>query len=149
VSDATLMTPTPWEVSDGGHRFRGVAEDVLIVGNRHFAHDEDEDGPPCICDCDGGRDACDCREGCGWSSTAVALVLGNPTAGDIPKATAAELVRRVNAFPAMLAACKAMVAHLATKPADLTWDEEKELERPSFEAACEAIRRATTTGEVT
>lgn len=97
-------TPLPWHVGPP-LRLMNRPHDLLISGNRHFSHEEgeeDDGSDGCQCDCDGDRDACDCGEGCGWSETTVAHVLGNETAGGITRANAERIVRAVNAHDGLI-----------------------------------------------
>lgn len=72
-------------------------------------------------------------------STAVAVVEGNPTAGDIPRLNAELIVRSVNSHADLLAACEAIQAALSKYGAQLSelfgHDEQ-------FNAAVEAVDAA-------
>ncbi len=70
--------------------------------NRNWRNEEDQHKRYIVGDiyCD-GDESCDV-------STAVAVVLGNPTSGKIADANADLIVRAVNAHADLLAACKAL-----------------------------------------
>jgi len=73
-------TREPWSYSDRNWRGEKDPHSFYIVGDtREGGPDDQEDEPPTV-------------------STAVAVVPGNPTAGDIPEKTARRIVACVNAF---------------------------------------------------
>jgi hypothetical protein len=112
--------PTPYTFDDRNWRGEKDAGGThFVTGSGYYAHDE-----ACTCECDGHLEECDCTEGCCWVGTAVCIVPGNPTAGDIPRATAEFICRACNAHDGLLSACKAAMASnpMMTGKAQITID---------------------------
>ena len=115
-------TPTPWQFSNRNWRGEEDPHNWYVTG------DHSEGWPP---DPDDSE-----SEDEGPSCVSVAVVVGNPTAGDIPRANAELIVRAVNAHADLLAAL-VRVANLAANccPRSPSGDE-------AIEEARAAIRKA-------
>lgn len=97
-------TRRPWEFSNRDWRGLPHPHNLYIVGDRHQADDDEEE-----------RDEFDELP---MIATSVAIVVGNETAGGIPRANAELICRAVNAHDELLAACEAALLKLSRTPLD-------------------------------